>query len=383
MRLSSRVTSIPPSGIRRLFDIVAQMEDVISLGVGEPDFGTAWRVREAAIFGLERGRTSYTGNSGLLELRVAIADHIRHRHQVAYDPTNEVLVTVGVSEGLDLALRSLLEPGDEVLLPQPWYVAYPACVSLAGGVPVAVPTRSANGFVPHPDDIVAAITPRTRVLLLNYPSNPTGAVPDRDTLTAIARIAEQHDLVVITDEIYDRLSYDAEHTCFTSLRGARDRTVLLNGFSKTYGMTGWRVGYAAGPEPIISAMTKIHQFTALCASRQAQEAALEALRVPDREIEAMVGDYRLRRRLMVDGLNRIGLPCHLPAGAFYVFPDIRPTGLSSGEFAERLLTEGRVAVVPGDAFGESGAGHVRCAYATAPAQLEQALDRIERFVSSL
>lgn len=383
MKLAAAVAAIPPSGIRRFFDVVSQMEDVISLGVGEPDFGTAWRVREAAIYGLERGRTSYTANAGMLELRQAVAAHLARRYALDYDPERELLITVGVSEGLDLALRALLDPGDEVIVPEPAYVAYPPCVRLAGGVPVPLPTTAADRFVPRAADLEQLITPRTRALLLNYPSNPTGAVPDRAALEALAAVVRRHDLVVLSDEIYDRLSYDAEHVAFASLPGMAERTLLLNGFSKTYGMTGWRVGYAAGPQPLVAAMTKIHQYTALCAARQAQEAAIEALRVPDRDVRAMVDDYDARRRLFVAGLNRLGLPCHLPAGAFYAFPSVAPTGLAAQEFAERLLHEARVAVVPGDAFGPGGAGHVRCAYATSMPQLEEALARMERFLSGL
>ena len=383
MKLSRAVEAIPPSGIRRFFDVVSQMDDVISLGVGEPDFGTAWRVREAAIYGLERGRTSYTANSGLLELRQAIAAALRGRYGLEYDPGHEVLVTVGVSEGLDLALRALLDPGDEVLVAEPCYVAYPPCVALAGGVPVSLPTSAADGFVPRAAVAERLVTPRTKAIVLNTPSNPTGAVLGRAALEALADVARRHDLLVISDEVYDRLSYDAPHVPMAALPGMAERTLLLNGFSKTYGMTGWRVGYAAGPRPLLAAMTKIHQYTALCASRQAQEAAIEALRVPDRDVEAMVDDYDARRRLFVSGLNRLGLTCHLPAGAFYAFPSVAATGLSSQGFAERLLTEGRVAVVPGDAFGAGGDGHVRCAYATALPQLEAALERMARFLDAL
>ncbi len=383
MKIARAVEALPPSGIRRFFDVVAQMDDVISLGVGEPDFGTAWRVREAAIYGLERGRTTYTANHGLLELRQAIAGHLRGRYGLAYDPNSEVLVTVGVSEALDLALRALLDPGDEVIVPQPWYVAYPPCVLLAGGVPVALPTRPEEGFVPRPEALERLITPRSRALLLNYPNNPTGAAPTRDELLGLAEVVARHDLVVISDEIYDRLSYEREHVAFASLPGMAERTLLLNGFSKTYGMTGWRVGYAVGPEPLVAAMTKIHQYTALCAGRSAQEAAIEALRVPDRDVRALVDDYDMRRRVIVAGFNRLGLPCHLPAGAFYAFPSIAPSGLGAQEFAERLLHEARVAVVPGDAFGASGAEHVRCAYACSVEQIEEALDRVERFLARL
>ena len=383
LRLSQAVEAVPPSGIRQFFDVVSLMEDVISLGVGEPDFGTAWRVREAAIYGLERGRTTYTSNSGLLELRRAISGALGQRYGVQYDPDAEILITVGVSQGLDLALRALLDPGSEVLIPDPAYVAYPPCVSMAGGVPVWIPTFAEDGFTPRADEIERRITPRTRALMLNYPGNPTGAVPDRAALEAIADVVRRHDLVVVSDEIYDRLSYDAPHISFATLPGMLERTLLLNGFSKTYGMTGWRVGYAAGPAELIAAMTRIHQYTALCASRQAQEAAIEALRVPDRDVQATIDDYAMRRHAIVSGLNRLGLTCHLPAGAFYAFPSVEATGLSSFDFANRLLHEGRVAVVPGDAFGPGGAGHVRCAYATGLAQIEQAIERIDRFLHSL
>jgi aminotransferase len=380
LRLSQAVEAVPPSGIRQFFDVVSRMEDVISLGVGEPDFGTAWRVREAAIYGLERGRTTYTSNSGLLELRRAISGALAQRYGLQYDPEQEILITVGVSQGLDLALRALLDPGSEVLIPDPAYVAYPPCVSMAGGVPVWIPTYAEDGFTPRADEIERRITPSTRVLMLNYPGNPTGAVPDRPALEAIAEVVRRHDLVVVSDEIYDRLSYDAPHISFATLPGMLERTLLLNGFSKTYGMTGWRVGYAAGPAELVGAMTRIHQYTALCASRQAQEAAIEALRVPEREVQATVDDYAMRRQAIVTGLNRLGLTCHMPAGAFYAFPSIDSTGLSSFDFANRLLHEGRVALVPGDAFGPGGAGHVRCAYATGLAQIEEAIERIDRFL---
>ena len=382
MRLSRTVQDLPPSGIRRFFDVVAQMEDVISLGVGEPDFVTPWRVRESAIHSLERGRTTYTSNQGLPELRRGIAAQLGRRFGLDYRP-DQILITVGVSEGLDLALRAVLDPGDEVIVPQPCYVAYPACVSLAGGVPITLPTHADEGFVPSAEAVERLLTPRTRAILLNYPNNPTGATMTRPQLLALAAVAARHDLVVVSDEIYDRLTYAGEHIPFAGLPGMAERTLLLNGFSKAYAMTGWRIGYAAGPAPLIAAMTKIHQYTALCASRTAQEAALEALRVPDRDLQAMVDDYDGRRRLIVAGFNRIGLPCHLPEGAFYAFPSIAPTGLSSQEFAERLLHEAHVAVVPGDAFGAGGERHVRCSYASSIAQIEEALSRIDRFVSGL
>ncbi len=383
MRLSRVVQEVPPSGIRRLFDLVAEMDDVISLGVGEPDFLAPWRVRESAVYGLERGRGSYTSNSGLLELREAIAAHITRRDGVAYAPRDEILVTVGVSEALDLALRALLDPGDEVIVPEPCYVSYVPCVRFAAGVPVALPTRAADGFVPQAAEVERLVTPRTRALLLNYPNNPTGATMGRAELMALADVAARHDLIVISDEIYDRLSYDAAHVAFASLPGMAERTLLLNGFSKAYAMTGWRVGYAAGPAPLIAAMTKIHQYTALCANRNAQEAAIEALRHGEADVVAMVEDYDARRRVIVDGFNRLGLPCHLPAGAFYAFPSVAPTGLSAGEFTERLLREAKVAVVPGDAFGAGGEGHVRCSYAYGIGQIEEALARIGGFLERL
>ncbi len=383
MKVARSVKAIPPSGIRQFFDAVSQMEGVISLGVGEPDFATPWRVREIAVDGLERGRTTYTANSGLLQLREAISDHLERRTSVRYRPADEILVTVGVSEALDLALRALLDPGDEVIIPQPCYVSYSPCVLLAGGVPVPVETRASERFVPQPDAVERALTPRTTALLLNYPNNPTGATMTRDELVSLAAVAERHDLVVISDEIYDRLTYEGEHVAFASLPEMAERTLLLNGFSKAYAMTGWRVGYAAGPSPFIAAMTKIHQYTALCASRTGQEAAIEALRRGERDVQTMVEDYDARRRFIVAGFNRLGLPCHLPAGAFYAFPSISPAGLSAGTFAERLLYEARVAVIPGDAFGLGGAGHVRCSYAYAIDQIEEALQRIEGFLSTL
>ncbi|HEV2529500.1 MAG TPA: aminotransferase class I/II-fold pyridoxal phosphate-dependent enzyme [Thermomicrobiales bacterium] len=383
LRIAQGVDAVPQSGIRRLFDIVTEMDDVISLGVGEPDFSTPWRVREAAIHGLEKRRVTYTGNSGLPELREAIARYIDGRTGVRYQSDGEVLVTVGVSEALDLALRAILDPGDEVIVVEPSYVSYKPCIWFAGGVPVPLPTRAEHRFVPQADEFEALITPRTRAIMINSPNNPTGAAYSREDLLPIAAVAERHDLLVISDEVYERLSFDADHVSFVSLPGMARRTLLLNGFSKAYAMTGWRLGYACGPEPLIAAMTKIHQYTALCASRTAQEAGVEALRHADDDVEAMVEDYDARRRLVVAGLNQIGLPCHLPEGAFYVFPDIRPTGLTSAAFAERLLMEGRVAVVPGEAFGDSGEGHVRISYAYAVPQIEEALDRIGRFVASL
>lgn len=383
MKLSRVVESIPPSGIRKFFDAVSQIEGVISLGVGEPDFATPWSVRESAMYRLERGNTTYTSNQGLIELREAIADHIDERQGVRYRATDQILVTVGVSEALDLALRALLNPGDEVIIPEPSYVSYSPCVQFAGGVPVILTTRLEDGFVPTSEDVERLVTPRTRAILLNYPNNPTGAVLDRHQMDGLAEVANRHDLVVISDEIYGRLTYAGTHQSFVGSPGMVERTLLLDGFSKTYAMTGWRIGYAVGPAPLIAAMTKIHQYTALCASRTAQEAAIEALQVSDHLVQEMVDEYDRRRRTIVAGLNRIGLDCHLPGGAFYAFPSIAATGLASEEFAQRLLRESRVAVVPGDAFGQAGTGHIRCSYATSLPQIEEALDRIEAFVQRL
>ena len=382
-RVSPLVRSIPPSGIRRFFDIVAEMSGVISLGVGEPDFVTPWHIRESCVHGLQRGYTSYTSNYGLLELRQEIARMLETDYGVIYDPKCEALITVGVSEALDLAMRALLSPGDEVLVPEPCYVSYNACVTLAGGVPVSVCSNRENEFRVTVEQLAAALTPRTKALLIGYPNNPTGAVMPREDLAAIARFAEQHDLIVISDEIYASLTYDGEHTCFASLPGMRDRTILLNGFSKAYAMTGWRIGYAMGNADFIGAMTKIHQYTMLCAPITAQIAAIEAIKQGTASRNKMVDEYDRRRRLMVDGLRNIGLDCFEPRGAFYVFPSIRNTGLTSLQFAEQLLQAEKVALVPGDAFGACGEGVVRCSYASSSKNLSEALDRIGRFVKPL
>ena len=382
-RVSPLVRSIPPSGIRRFFDIVAEMSGVVSLGVGEPDFVTPWHIRESCVHGLQRGYTSYTSNYGLLELRQEIARMLETDYGVIYDPKCEALITVGVSEALDLAMRALLSPGDEVLVPEPCYVSYNACVSLAGGVPISVCSSRENEFRVTVDQLAAALTPRTKALLIGYPNNPTGAVMSREDLAAIARFAEQHDLIVISDEIYASLTYDGEHTCFASLPGMRDRTILLNGFSKAYAMTGWRIGYAMGNADFIGAMTKIHQYTMLCAPITAQVAAIEAIKQGTPSRNKMVDEYDRRRRLMVDGLRNIGLDCFEPRGAFYVFPSIRNTGLTSLQFAEQLLQAEKVALVPGDAFGACGEGFVRCSYASSSKNLAEALDRIGRFVTPL
>ena len=381
--LNSVVSACPPSGIRRFFDIAAGMDDVISLGVGEPDYVTPWRTREAAIFALEHGYTTYTSNAGLLTLRLAICAELAGRYGVVYDAETECLVTAGVSEGLDLALRVLLNPGDEVIIPEPCYVAYPPCVSFAGGMPVLVPTDGADGFRLRIERVAAAITPRTKAILLGSPANPTGVAQTREDLTALVELASTHDLYLISDEIYDRLNYLAPHTCLATLNGARERTVLLNGFSKTQAMTGWRVGYVCAPRPIAELMLRVHQYTMLCAPHMSQMAALEAITAGEKDVAEMVADYDRRRRLFAKGLTELGLDCPEPGGAFYVFPSVASTGLNAETFAERLLYTQRVAVVPGSVFGPSGEGHVRCCYATALPLLEQALERISRFLRSL
>jgi aminotransferase len=381
--LNQVVTATPPSGIRRFFDIATQMEDVISLGVGEPDFVTPWRIREAAIYAIERGQTTYTSNSGLLPLRQQIGAHLFGRYGVRYDPATEIIATVGVSEGLDLALRTLLNPGDEVLFVEPCYVSYHPCIRFAGGVPIPIPSYGSDGFRVRPEEIESRITPRTKAILLCYPSNPTGATQTREDLQALVDIAVAHDLYLISDEIYDRLTYVGEHTCVASLEGARERAILLNGFSKAYAMTGWRIAYACAPRAISEAMLKVHQYSMLCASHISQAAALEAMLHAEHDVQEMVADYDQRRRFFVRGLNAIGLDCYEPNGAFYAFPSIQRTGLTSEQFAERLLMEEHVAVVPGNAFGASGEGYVRCSYATSLAELEEALARMERFVCKL
>jgi len=379
-RLSPTVKAVPPSGIRRFFDIAAEMKGVISLGVGEPDFITPWHIRESCVHGLHKGYTSYTSNYGLLELREEIARSIYNDYQVTYDPRTEALVTVGVSEALDLAVRALLSPGDEVLIPEPCYVSYKACVTLAGGHPVPVPTTMEDEFRVTVEQLEKLLTPRTKVLLIGYPNNPTGAIMPKEELTAIAQFALKHDLIVISDEIYAALTYDGTHTCFASLPEMRDRTILLNGFSKAYAMTGWRVGYALANPDFIAAMNKIHQYTMLCAPITAQLAAIEALRHGKNKMESMVAEYNCRRQLILKGLHQLGLKCFEPKGAFYIFPSIRETGLTSLQFAEELLKAEKVAVVPGDAFGDSGEGFIRCSYASSVSNLSQALEKIGRFI---
>lgn len=381
--LSQRVNRVPPSGIRRFFDIAATMPDVISLGVGEPDFVTPDQIRGAAIDSIQKGYTAYTSNSGIYELRVALSEHLEKLYGVRYDPETELLITVGVSEGMQAAMLATINDGDEVIIPEPCFVAYPATVQFADGVVVQVPTLVENNFQVTAEAIEAAITPRTRALLIGYPNNPTGAVLGKEIMTQIAAVAEKHDLLVFSDEIYDRLVYGVTHTCFASLPGMRDRTVLLGGFSKAYAMTGWRLGWLAAPAPITAAVRKVHQYAIMSAPTVSQYAGIEALQSGESAVQTMVAEYDRRRQVIVGGLNQIGLPTFEPRGAFYVFPQVAHLGLMSEQFAERLLMEHEVAVVPGDSFGPSGAGFVRACYATSMDKIETALERIERFVRSV
>lgn len=381
--LAPTVRDLPPSGIRRFFDLVAQTRGIISLGVGEPDFVTPWHVREAAIFAIERGYTTYTSNWGLADLREAIAGYWEEWQGIRYDPNREVLVTVGVAEAIDLAMRAVLAPGDEVLIPEPCFVSYTACARLAGGVPVPVPTRPEEGFRLDPRELRKRITPRTKAMLIGFPSNPTGAVLSREELLAVAQVAEDHDLLVMSDEIYGELTYEGEHVSFAALPGMQQRTILLGGFSKANAMTGWRLGYACGPAPILEAMFKIHQYTIMCAPILSQLAALEALKRGRSEVERMKAEYNRRRQLMVQGFRDMGLPVVEPKGAFYIFPSVAGTGLTDEEFALRLLEEEKVAVVPGRAFGAAGEGCIRCSYAASVEKLTTALERIGRFVERL
>ena len=386
--VNRRVADVPPSGIRKFFDIVRQMPEAISLGVGEPDFVTPWPIREAAIESIEDGQTQYTSNWGLESLREKIAAYLRMRYHVTYSPQNEVLVTVGASEGIDLALRALVCPGDEVIIPEPSYVSYAPCVTFAGGTPVAAVTTAQDEFALTPEALRAALTPRTKALILPYPNNPTGGVMSRAQLQALARVLEGTDVVVISDEIYSELVYGGhEHTAFAAIEGMRERTITLNGFSKAFAMTGWRVGYACAPHELMAPMFKIHQYTMLCASMQGQVAADRALgrafETGFEDVRTMVRSYDRRRRLMVSALNDMGLDCFEPRGAFYVFPSIRKTGLTSEDFCTQLLREKQVACVPGTAFGASGEGHIRCSYATSIEKLNEALARIRAFVERL
>ena len=378
--LSERVATLKPSGIRRFFDIAATMDDVISLGIGEPDFITPEPILRAGLQSLHEGLTHYTSNSGILELREAISDHLQKLYGVYYDPNDEIVVTVGVSEALYLAMTTILEPGEEVLIPTPCFVSYQAEVILAGGVPIEVPSRVEDNFQPNLEALANAISSRTKAILIGYPNNPTGAVASRETLLKVLEIAEKHDLVVISDEIYDQLVYGVEHVNFASLPNARNRTITLGGFSKNYAMTGWRIGYAAGPAELLVGLLRVHQFTIMSAPTPAQVAALAAINIGKTHVDEMVTEYNRRRVLIVEGLNNLGLPTFEPKGAFYSFPDIKVTGMDDETFAEKLLQEEKVAVVPGSAFGLGGDGFVRCSYATKYEKIEEALNRIQKFM---
>ena len=381
--LSDKIVSIPPSGIRKFFDIVSEMPDAISLGVGEPDFDTPWHVREEGIYSLEKGRTFYTSNSGLKELREEIVRYLERRIHVSYDPLREVLITVGGSEGIDAAFRAMLNPGDEVLIPQPSYVSYEPCAVLADGVPVIIELKEENEFRLTKEELLAAITDKTKILVLPFPNNPTGAIMEKEDLEAIAEVCIEKDIFVLSDEIYSELSYKGDHVSIASLPGMRERTILINGFSKAYAMTGWRLGYACGPADIIAQMTKIHQYAIMCAPTTSQYAAVEALRNGDEDVAMMRESYDQRRRFLMNAFQEMGLSCFEPYGAFYTFPSIKEFGMSSDEFATRLLEEEKVAVVPGTAFGACGEGFLRISYAYSLEQLKEALGRLSHFVARL
>ncbi|WP_304518335.1 aminotransferase class I/II-fold pyridoxal phosphate-dependent enzyme [Cohnella sp. REN36] len=383
--LAASARAIPPSGIRRFFDLVSASKDssIISLGVGEPDFVTPWRFRDAAVYSLEKGKTQYTANAGMPELREAIGEYLHDRFHLTYNPADEILVTVGGSEAIDLAIRALLEPGDELLIPEPTYIPYNPIATLGGGVPVGIETYAKDQFKLTEESLRAAITPRSKLLILCYPSNPTGAVMTYEDLLPIAKVVEEHDLIVVSDEIYAELSYGSRHVSFASLPGMRDRTIVVSGFSKAFAMTGWRMGYACGHSDLIGAMLKIHQYTVMCAPIMGQVAALEALKNGMEDMHRMIESYNQRRRLVVQGFREIGLECHEPQGAFYAFPSIQSTGLSSEEFSQRLVQEVKVAAVPGHVFGRGGEGFIRCSYATSVAQLSEALERIGGFLNKL
>lgn len=383
MKIAKRVEQLAPSGIRAFFDLVLGMKDVISLGVGEPDFVTPWHIREKAIYSLEKGYTSYTSNKGMPELRQAINQFIGQRFGLAYDSNEEILITVGVSEGLDLAFRAILNPGDKVLIHDPCYVSYAPVVTLTGGEAVMLKTDLSTGFKLTPQLIEAHCTAGVKALMINYPCNPTGTSYTKKELTAIAEVVRKHDLIVVSDEVYDELTYDFDHTPFACLKGMKERTIYLNGFSKAYAMTGFRLGWAAGPAEIIAGMTKIHQYTMLCASITAQMAALEAIRSGFKDVAQMKREYLRRRNYIVGALNEIGLPCHMPQGAFYVFPSIKNTGLTSMEFAQGLLREKKVALVPGSAFGESLDDFIRISYASSYDNLKEAIARIAAYMKEL
>lgn len=382
--INQKVQSIQPSGIRKFFDIANEIEDVISLGVGEPDFDTPWHVREEGIYTLQKGRTFYTANRGLMELRTEISNYIARNHAVQYNPATQVLVTIGGSEAIDLALRACLEPGDEVIYHEPCYVSYLPCITLADGVPVPIPLKEANDFRLTAEELEAAITPKSKALILSFPNNPTGAVMTKEDLEAIAEVIVRHDLLVITDEIYSELSYTGKkHYSLIDLPGMVERTIYINGFSKAYAMTGWRLGYCCGPEEILAQMVKIHQFAIMAAPTMSQYAGTMALKNGASDVEMMRDSYNQRRRYLIAELKRLGIPCFEPFGAFYIFPNISQFGLSSEEFATRLIREHKVAVVPGSAFGQSGEGFVRVSYAYSIDELKQAFERIERFITEL
>ncbi len=381
--LSQRVANLPPSGIRKFFDILADMPDVISLGIGEPDFITPRPLLDAGIQSLNDGMTQYTSNSGTIELRQALSKHLESLYKVKYDPMTEMLISVGVSEALYLALTAILDPGDEVIIPTPCFVSYQAEVTLAGGVPIEIPSHLKDNFQPDVQAIKDAINPQTKAIFIGYPNNPTGAVASKEILLEISQLAEKHDLIVISDEIYDQLVYGVEHVCFANLPGMKERTILLGGFSKNYAMTGWRVGYACAPPEILTGMLRVHQYTIMSAPTMSQAAALKALEVGHEHVEIMRTEYDRRRRLIVDGFNRIGLETFEPLGAFYAFPKISGTGLDGDTFATRLLLEHEVAMVPGEAFGPGGEGFMRCSYATSYEDIAEAIDRVETFISKL
>jgi aminotransferase len=379
---SERVELVSDVGFAKFLNLFHSVdkEGLTSLSVGEPDFTTPWHICEAGIEALKKGITGYTPTAGFPELRHAVAQHLESHYGIRYDPETEIVITVGSSQAMDLAFRTVLDPGDEVIMPDPYYVCYPSCICLAHGVPAPVPTRPENGFKLEADQVEAAITPRTKVILFGYPANPTGTAMGQEELADIAKVAEKHDLLVISDEIYGRLTYGAEHICFPSLPGMKERTILLNGFSKAYAMTGWRLGYIAAPAELAAAITKIHQHTMLSPPSMAQLAAIEALNSGEEDLKRMVAEYDQRRKVIVSGLNQIGLACHEPKGAFYAFPSVQTTGLTSEEFTEKLLLEERVVVMPGNLFGQQGEGFVRCCYATALPDIEEALRRMARFV---
>ncbi len=381
--LSKTVVEIKPSGIRKFFDIVSEMKDAISLGVGEPDFDTPWHIREEGIYSLEKGKTFYTSNAGLKELKVEIAKYLARKFDLHYDYNGEVLVTVGGSEGIDVALRAMIDPGDEVLIPEPCYVSYLPCVQLTGGVPVTIDLKAENQFKLTKQEVLDAVTDKTKILVLAFPNNPTGSIMTKEELQEIAEVVIEKDLFVISDEIYSELTYGTKHVSIASLPGMRERTIVINGFSKSYAMTGWRLGYAVGPKEIIAQMTKIHQFAIMCAPTTSQYAAVEALRYGDKDVEVMREAYDQRRRFLIDRFRKMGLECFEPFGAFYVFPSIQKFGMTSEEFATRLLQEEKVAVVPGDAFGKCGEGFLRISYAYSIDNLKVALDRMENFIKRL